>query len=116
MEAYLSADTIRPIADRVTVSAPQETTYSIDMTYYIAQEDSARAATIQQAVAEAVTGYTKWQRKIGRDINPSELIRRVMDAGARRVELTAPVYTVVDAVEIARLSTQSVTYGGLEED
>ena len=116
MEAYLSADTIRPIADRVTVSAPQETTYSIDMTYYIAQEDSARAATIQQAVAEAVAGYVQWQRKIGRDIIPSELIRRVMDAGARRVQLTAPVYTLVDAVGIARLSTQNVTYGGLEED
>lgn len=116
MAAYLSADTIRPIADRVEVSAPLETAYSIDMTYYIAKTDAARAATIQQAVAKAVAEYTAWQRKIGRDVIPSELIHRVMQAGARRVQLLSPTYTVVDPAGVARLGASYVTYGGLEED
>ena len=39
-----------------------------------------------------------------------------MQAGARRVQLSEPVYTPVDPTGIARLGVSSVTYGGLEED
>ena len=68
-------------------------------------------------VAAAVEQYKTWQRAIGRDINPSQLVRMVMDAGAKRVTVTAPTYTPVDATKVSALQGEAtVTYGGLEDD
>lgn len=116
MSEYLSGDTIRPLTDNVVVGKPTETEYTITMTYYISKSNSAQAASIQAAVVSAVEKYKSWQRKIGRDIIPSELIRAVMAAGARRVELTAPTYTATNAAAIPKCNAANVTYGGLEDD
>lgn len=117
LQTYLSGKTIRPMTDLVTVSAPEEVPYTISMTYYINRSDSARAVTIQSAVSNAVTDYIRWQRAIGRDINPSKLVSVVMAAGAKRVQITAPVYTAVDATKISTISgAPAVNYGGLEDD
>lgn len=114
MMEHLSARTVRPLTDQVTVQAPAPVNYNINLTYYIDSEDSAKAISIQTAVTQAVAEYKAWQRIIGRDINPSQLIRKIMDAGAKRVAVTAPVYTKVDSTSIATLGTETVTYGGLE--
>ena len=98
------------------VSAPAQDDYTIALAYYIKKSDSASAAAIQKAVNEAVEAYKLWQSRIGRDINPSELISRIMQAGARRVAVTAPAYTAVQAGHIAKCTTADITYGGLEDD
>ena len=117
LEGYLQGKTIRPMTDLVRVAAPQEVTYTINLTYYINRSDSAKAATIQAAVAQAVADYQTWQRAIGRDINPSQLVHMVMDAGAKRVTVTAPTYTAVDATKVSALQGDAViSYGGLEDD
>ena len=117
LEGYLQGKTIRPMTDLVRVAAPQEVTYTINLTYYINRSDSAKAVTIQAAVAQAVADYQTWQRAIGRDINPSQLVRMVMDAGAKRVTVTAPTYTAVDATKVSALQGDAViSYGGLEDD
>lgn len=72
---------------------------------------------IQQAVSAAVDSYIAWQRKIGRDINPSKLLALVMGAGAKRAQITAPIFTAIPADSIAAIDgTASITYGGLEDD
>lgn len=117
LQAYLNDKTIRPMTDIVSVAAPTEVTYTIGLTYYINRSDSAQAVAIQTAVGQAVSDYVKWQRSIGKDINPSKLTALVMAAGAKRVTLTAPTYTAVGATAVAALSgTPSVSYGGLEDD
>ena len=117
LEGYLQGKTIRPMTDLVRVAAPQEVTYTINLTYYINRSDSAKAVTIRAAVAQAVADYQTWQRAIGRDINPSQLVRMVMDAGAKRVTVTAPTYTTVDATKVSALQGEAViSYGGLEDD
>ena len=117
LEGYLQGKTIRPMTDLVRVAAPQEVQYTINLTYYINRSDSAQAVTIQQEVAAAVEQYKTWQRAIGRDINPSQLVRMVMDAGAKRVTVTAPTYTTVDATKVSALQGEAViSYGGLEDD
>lgn len=117
LEGYLQGKTIRPMTDLVRVAAPQEVTYTINLTYYINRSDSTKAVTIQAAVAQAVADYQTWQRAIGRDINPSQLVRMVMDAGAKRVTVTAPTYTAVDATKVSALQGDAViSYGGLEDD
>ena len=107
---------IRPLTDLVEVSAPQEVSYSIALTYYINRSDSNQAAAIQNEVQKAVQTYQSWQRAIGRDINPSKLVALVMGAGAKRVEVTAPTYTKVGETAVSSLSGSTVTYGGLEDD
>ena len=116
MEAYLSDKTLRPTADRVLAAAPQEQEYSIALTYFINASDSAQAVTIQTAVQKAITEYKQWQRKLGRDVNPSELIKRVVLAGAKRVELTQPPHIVIEDTKIAKLAAETIQYGGLEDD
>ena len=67
--------------------------------------------------------------KIGRDINVSELIRRMIVAGAKRVEVNSPEYTKilegdyntaekkVEAVQLAVASEEkTISFGGFEND
>ena len=117
MSQHMSAETLRPMNDLVTVRAPAEVKYTVSLTYYINQSDNNRAVAIQQAVSAAVDSYISWQRKIGRDINPSKLLALVMGAGAKRAQITAPIFTAIPADSIAAIDgTASITYGGLEDD
>ncbi len=117
LQEFIQSEEIRPMTDLVTVKRPGVVDYSIALTYYIRASDKARAVAIQQEVQEAVDAYVAWQSaEIDRDINPDELLRRIMAAGAKRVELTAPAFTVVSDTEVAQCSSRSVNYGGLEDD
>jgi phage-related baseplate assembly protein len=101
----------------VIVKAPETKTYDINMTYYIPSSMKAAVSTIQSDVDTAVSIYNTWQtEKIGRDINPSYLIQKVMEAGAKRVEVASPSFTVMDNYTVARTGTVNVIYGGIEDD
>ena len=117
LEEYLEDNEIRKMNDHITVLAPTAVNYSLTMTYYINESDKTRAGQIQTRVNEAVADYILWQRsRIGRDINPDELIQRVKAAGAKRAVISAPVYTAVNDTSVAICTSQTVTYGGLEDD
>lgn len=117
LEEYLSKNKIRPMTDLVSVKAPTVVNFNVNFTYYINQSDLAQAVTIQSEVEKAVARYLTWQTtEIGRDINPDELTRLVKAAGAKRVSMTAPVFTVVGDAAVAQCKTRSVSYGGLEDD
>lgn len=117
LKDYLQNGNIRPLTDKVDVLAPEQMPFNIALTYYINRSDSAKASAIQSAVGTAVEEYIKWQTyTIGRDINPSELIKRIIEAGAKRVEITSPIFTTIPPGTVARIGTKTVTYGGLEDD
>ncbi|MFA8302285.1 baseplate J/gp47 family protein [Paenibacillus alvei] len=117
VHATCNSDRIRPLTDKVTVLAPDAVSYDIDMTYWIDSLNATDAASIQNRVQQAVTTYIQWQKaRIGRDINPSELIRLAMNAGARRVAVTSPAYTVIEKTQVAIATAPKVTYGGIEDD
>jgi len=117
VNAVLNDRSIRPLTDKVTVMAPTPTQYEIDLTYWINAINAADAVTIQSQVDAAVMAYVAWQRaKIGRNINPSELVRRIMNAGARRVVVNSPTYTVIQKTQVAVVGNISAKYGGLEDD
>lgn len=113
------------MTDRVICKAPEEVEYSIDFTYYIGSGNSKGASIVQESVAKAVEEFQEWQRSIGRDINPMELIARLRAAGVKRVELRQPVDKVIEngmdsgkaVVQIPKLSgTPTIIYGGIEDD
>lgn len=113
--AVCNDDRIRPLTDHVSVISPTAVSYDVEAEYYIEAEDSSASAEIQEAVTKAVNEYVLWQKaKLGRDVNPSELIRRMVNAGAKRVDVTSPVFTTVSKSEVAIADTVSVTFGGVD--
>lgn len=124
LQEYLQDSNIRPLTDQVTVAVPTAQTFTVNLTYYINRSDSKKAASIQTAVVDAVNEYIEWQTtEIGKDINPSELIKRVIIAGAKRVTITSPIFTTVGDTSVAQIALNdsgnpdvTVTYGGLEDD
>lgn len=117
VNAILQDDNIRPLTDLVSVSAPDVVSYDINLTYYINDSDKAAAGNIQNLVNTAVETYKTWQSSaIGRDINPSYLIGKIMGAGAKRVTVTSPVYTELTNNQIAALGNVTINYGGIEND
>lgn len=125
VETALTDKKVRPLTDNVSVKAPIAKNYSINLQYYIDSDNAYYADTIKARVDEAVTDYIKWQSgKVGRDIIPSELIRRIMEAGAKRVTVTSPIFTVVKdgrnedgyQVELAQCTGKTITYGGVEHE
>lgn len=117
LQTYLANEQIRPLTDKVTVKAPDTVDYKINVKYFVNKSDLKKVDTIKAAVEKAVSDYVIWQRsKIGRDINPSQLIQMIVTAGAKRVEVTSPVFQVIGKENVAKLSNKVVTYGGLEDD
>jgi len=117
VEKALSADTVRPLTDHVTVKAPETVSYDIDIKYYISSDNPVSADTIENAVTAAVEEYKAWQSAaMGRDINPSKLISLLMATGIKRVEVTSPVYTAVEDTEIAQVENINIVNGGYEDE
>lgn len=117
IQEALNTSDIRPLTDMVTVSKPQESPFDIDVTYYIPRYSQAGSNIIDTAAKEAVTQYIKWQTgKMGRDINPSRLNSMLMAAGVKRVEIRKPLFAVVPETHVARLGSQQVLNGGIEDE
>lgn len=116
IEEALNADDIRPLTDIVTVSAPDTVDFSVDATFYIAQPNRESAAAIEREVRAAVDNFIVWQTsKMGRDINPSQLTKMMMDAGAKRVEVRQPTFQSVADIAVGKLQSKTVLNGGLED-
>ena len=113
----LNADTVRPLTDHVTVAAPQAVPYNINVTYYTQEGGALSADTIAADVAAAVKSFQKWQaEKMGRDVNPSQLIALLMQTGVKRVEVRSPVFAAVADNAVAQVGTVSVVNGGAERE
>lgn len=118
LKAHLSDETIRPLTDNVLVSAPKAVDYTIELTWYLSSKDTDKINQITADVTKAVESYRQWQQaKINRDITPDELTKLVMQAGAKRLEITSPEFTAVDKNEVAQcdISDVVINFGGTEE-
>jgi len=117
LQIFLQNEQIRPLTDKVIVRKPETVDYTINAKYFINKSDLKKVDTIKAAVDKAVNEYVVWQcSKIGRDINPSKLIQMMVEAGAKRVELSLPIFQVIGKANVAKLSKKIITYGGLEDD
>lgn len=92
--AACTPDEVRPLTDFVKVEDPESVNYDIDFTYWVHSSQTVGSAEIKRRVDEAVQGYIRWQSaKLGRDINQSELVSRLMQTGIKRVEVRSPQFT-----------------------
>ena len=112
----LSNKKVRPLTDKVETLAPIQVDYTIDLKYYIHTDDGANANIIQSKVSNAVQDFIKWQyEKLGRDINPSELTRLIVNAGAKRVDIISPIFTALDEFEIGNNINVNIVFDGFEQ-
>lgn len=117
VKEHLDDRSIRPLTDKITVKAPKVREYDVQITYYIPSSSKSTVTTIQADVNTAVSIYNTWQTdKIGRDINPSYLIQKVMEAGAKRVVVESPSFIVLDESTVAKTGSVTVNFGGVEDD
>lgn len=116
LELFINGETIRPLCDMVVCVEPEEIEYEINLTYWIGKSDQKSVGTIQERIADAVESYKLWQRSLGRDINPTEIIARIREAGAKRVRLTSPGDLTVSETQLPKCVTTNVAYGGVEND
>lgn len=114
---HLKDKNVRPLTDDIMVQAPATEEYNIEVTYHISSNDKSAVSSIQASVETAVSTYNSWQtEKLGRDIDPGELNKKIRDAGAKRCVITSPTFTTLGKGTIARVGSVTVTYGGLEDD
>lgn len=116
VQNYLSDATRRPLTDQVTVKAPTAVRFDIAATWYLEAGAGISRAQAEANLESALQEYLTWQTtEIGRDINPSRLTVELMNAGIKRVNLTAPIYQAVSEYAVAEVGDITLTYGG-EED
>jgi len=85
-------DSVRPLTDRVLVTAPTRVDYTlqVDLTLY----DTADAAQIQTAVRAALQAFVDERRtKLGKDVVDTQVINVAQIEGVYRVEL--PTFTTI---------------------
>lgn len=117
VEDFITAQKKNPGTDSIEVLAPTVVNYNLTATYYISRDNEDAEDAIKAAVEDAAETFTtNTASKIGKAINPNSLISYAMAAGAKRIEVTYPVYTAIDPDEIGICSNISLTYGGLEDE
>ena len=111
-----NADDVRPLTDYVTASAPEVVNFDLNVKYFIDRANATQSTQIQNAVENAIKNWVVWQKsKLGRDLNPSELNHRIIAAGAKRAEIISPSFRTIKYKELAIPSSQTITFGGLED-
>lgn len=110
----LNDESVRPVADRVTVQSATIVNYTIEAKLYL--YPGPEAEPIKAAAIERLQGYIKAQSRLGRDIRMSAIYGALHVEGVQRVELTAPVADVVlDKSKAAYCTASTVTIGGTDE-
>lgn len=111
----LNGEKVRPISDTVVVQAPEQVEYDIDLTYSIQASHGHLESRIREQVRAEIDGYEVWQSaKLGRAINPSELIARVRQvSGVHSVDVALPLYQALEPYQLATLGTKNAGYEGL---
>ena len=115
--AACNADDVRPDTDYLSVLSPERVSYALDVSFWINEGDSSGAGLIREECVKACDAWVKWQDEhLGRDINPSELVYRLVQAGAKRCVVRSPVFRELKAWEVGKCSGVNVVYEGLEKE
>lgn len=88
VEAALTAETVRPLTDSVSVLSADINNYDIiaELTLYPGPD----AEVVRQAAEDAVTAYAAAVHRIGYDVTLSGLYAALHQPGVQRVSLTSP--------------------------
>lgn len=112
--ARLSAEDVRPVADRLTVQSADIVNYNVNASLYV--YPGPEQEPILAAANASLARYIADQRRLGRDIPISALHAALHVEGVQRVELSEPSADIVlDETQAGYCTGSSVTIGGSDE-
>ena len=103
-------DDVRIMTDVVTVKAPEQVEYGVELKYYCTLDNEAHAAETVEAAGGAIDLYNDWQASaLGQAINPDKLRRFILapadgSEAVERVEIVSPVYTALNKKQVAKFN------------
>jgi phage-related baseplate assembly protein len=110
----LSAETVRPLTDQLTVQAAEIVTYEIDaeLTLYTGPDSE----VVRSRSEAAAIAYAEAQHKLGRDITLSGIYAALHQPGVQNVQLTSPAGDIViGSGQASYCESVTVTVGGYDE-
>lgn len=114
VEQAVSAETVRPLTDHVTVQGAEIVPYTIAATLYF-QPGPDSQVVLAEAQAEAQR-YADRQHRLGMDITLSGVYAALHRAGVQRVELASPTETLtVNRQKATYCTAIALTDGGVHE-
>ncbi|MBL5929400.1 baseplate assembly protein [Lelliottia amnigena] len=114
VEKALNSESVRPVADRLTVRSAEIIPYSVDATIFL--YPGPEAEPVMAAAKASLQKYIASQTRLGRDIRRSALYAALHVEGVQRVELASPLADVVlDKTQAASCTQWNVTNGGTDE-
>lgn len=114
VDKALNAESVRPVADRVTVQSAAIVNYSVQAELFI--YPGPEAEPILEASIAKLKTYIASVKKIGRDINRSGIFAALHVEGVQRVNLVSPAADIVISETQAGYCTgYTVTIGGTDE-
>ncbi|MBA5197936.1 baseplate J/gp47 family protein [Pectobacterium aroidearum] len=114
VNAALSAEDKRPVADRLTVQTAEIVSYSINALLYF--YPGPESEPIQSAAQAALTTWISEQGKIGRNVARSAIMAALHVQGVQRVELIAPADDIViEDTQAAWCESVVIGKGGTDE-
>lgn len=114
VEQTLNSESVRPVADRVTVRSADIIPYRVDATIYL--YPGPEAEPVMAAAKASLQKYIASQTRLGRDIRRSAIYAALHVEGVQRVELAEPLGDVVlDKTQAASCTEWRVINGGTDE-
>ena len=114
VDAYLSAETRRPLTDHVTVQSATIVDFAI--TAQIKTFAGPDSATVMAAAQASAVAYAAAQHRLGRDVTRSGIFAALHLAGVQKVTLTTPAADIAIAADEAPYCTAiNLSWGGVDE-
>lgn len=114
VDKALNSESVRPVADRLTVRSAEIIPYSVDATIFI--YPGPEAEPVMAGAKASLQKYIASQTRLGRDIRLSAIYAALHVEGVQRVELASPLDDVVlDKTQAASCTAWSVINGGTDE-
>ncbi|WP_197229876.1 baseplate J/gp47 family protein [Lysinibacillus sphaericus] len=119
--AICSAESVRPLTDNVIATIPEVQNFNLEVQYWLPNSKATVADELMQKIDAEYQTYLVWQRsKLGRDVNPSEVVKRLKitesEKLAERVEVIGVSYTEIDKTKIAVAEDPKLTFMGFIDD
>lgn len=114
VEKALNSESVRPVADRLTVRSAEIIPYRVEATLFL--YPGPETEPVMAAAKASLQKYIASQTRLGRDIRRSALYAALHVEGVQRVELASPLADVVlDKTQAASCTQWNVTNGGTDE-
>jgi len=117
IQSACSDRTVRPLTDSVQTSSPTVIHFNLDIDYYVSSLFNSDIEGSKRDIEEAID---RWEllikSRLGRDINPDDLVRDLKNVGAKRVVIREPSFTILSDDEVGIVNTKQVSYMGVEDE